>query len=752
MSSNKKSSKNNKNQEIIEEEEEKEKMEIENEEEENEERDEEGMEDQEEEDKEQEENEGEEENEEEENKKEEKENDDLEDRIANIGDASLKIQNIVSILSDFKTKREEGKSRSTYMQELKNLCKSYYEYNDDICDLIFNLFPPNEAIEFMEASDSQKVLTIRTNSLKTKRRELAKNLISRGVNLDPLAEWSKVGLKIYSSSVPIGATPEYLSGQYMLQSASSFLPVLAMDPHPGDKILDMCASPGGKTTYIGQLMKNEGLLVANDFKKERIKSLFFNIHRMGIKNSIITNYDGREFAKLYNKFDRVLLDAPCSGLGVISKDKSVKMNRTYKEILNNSRLQKELILAAIDSCNAKGKGDGIIVYSTCSISVEENEWVIDYALKHRYVKCIETGIEIGEPGLVKFREKHFHPTVSNTRRIYPHIHNIDGFFIAKLKKYNDGPKIKGEIQKKEKEKKNKNRNKKKEKKNLNEENENENEKEVEEEEDENENDNNNIDVDEYENNLEENSEPEDIQDQIKRGKLKNYNIGDDKNKKNKKKKKNKNKEEDEEDDGIFSGEEYEKDEEDIEKEAKKQKIKKDKMKENKNKDEKNLKKNKKQKQKEIEEVKNKSKEKEKKQNKKEKTLEKNNQEKKEEKTKEEKSNKKVSKIMDISEEKEENNNKDNIKSSKKEKKKEKKVILEKEDEKDEDENKEDEDAKKEIEKSNKKKKKKERKESEEKEEKLISKKRKASDSEIKDQDNDNKDKNKDKSGKKKKKK
>ncbi len=465
MSSNKKSSKNDKKKEIVEEEEENEDMEIDNEEEdeqiddeqEENEEEQEGIEG-EKEGKEQEEMEGEEEEEEEDNKKEGKEKDDLDERIADIGDASLKIQNIVSILSDFKAKREEGKNRSTYMSELKTLCKSYYEYNDDICDLIFNLFPPNEAIEFMEASDSQKVLTIRTNSLKTKRRELAKNLISRGVNLDPLAEWSKVGLKIYSSSVPIGATPEYLSGQYMLQSASSFLPVLALDPHPGDKILDMCASPGGKTTYIGQLMKNEGLLVANDFKKERIKSLFFNIHRMGIKNSIITNYDGREFAKLYNKFDRVLLDAPCSGLGVISKDKAVKMNRTYKEILNNSRLQKELILAAIDSCNAKGKGDGIIVYSTCTISVEENEWVIDYALKHRYVKCIETGIEIGEPGLVKFREKHFHPTISNTRRIYPHIHNIDGFFIAKLKKYNDGPKIKGEIQKKEKEKEKKNKN------------------------------------------------------------------------------------------------------------------------------------------------------------------------------------------------------------------------------------------------------------------------------------------------------
>ena len=433
------------------------------------------------------------------------------------------------------------------MTELKYLCQSYFEYNSDICDLIFNLFSPNEAVKFMEASDSPKVLTIRTNSLKTKRRELAKNLISRGVNLDPLAEWSKVGLKIYSSNVPIGATPEYLSGQYMLQSPSSFLPVLALNPLPGEKILDMCASPGGKTTYIGQLMKNEGLLVANDFKKERIKSLFFNIHRMGIKNSIITNYDAREFAKLYNKFDRVLLDAPCSGLGVIAKDKSVKMNRTYKEILNNSRLQKELILAAIDSCNAKGKGEGIIVYSTCTISVEENEWVIDYALKHRYVKCIETGLEIGEQGFVTFREKHFHPSIANTRRIYPHIHEIDGFFIAKLKKYSDGPKLKGD--KKEELKGKENKREKKEKKEI-------------------EYDDDNIN--------EEESEPEDIQEQLKKGKLKNYNIGDNKNKKNEDNKK------EEDDDGIFSGEEYEKVEEDIEKEAKKN-IKKEK---NKNKKEK----------------------------------------------------------------------------------------------------------------------------------------------------------------------
>ena len=682
---------NNNEQEEIEEENDKEQEEIEEEN------------DNEQEEKEQEENEEEEENEEGKNKV-IKEKDDLDERIATIGDASLKIQNIVSILSDFKAKREEGKSRSEYMSELKELCKSYYEYNDDICDLIFNLFPPNEAIEFMEASDSQKVLTIRTNSLKTKRRELAKNLIARGVNLDPLAEWSKVGLKIYSSSVPIGATPEYLSGQYMLQSASSFLPVLALDPHPGDKILDMCASPGGKTTYIGQLMKNEGLLVANDFKKERIKSLFFNIHRMGIKNSIVTNYDGREFAKLYNKFDRVLLDAPCSGLGVISKDKSVKMNRTYKEILNNSRLQKELILAAIDSCNAKGKGDGIIVYSTCSISVEENEWVIDYALKHRYVKCIEAGIEIGEPGLVKFREKHFHPSIANTRRIYPHIHNIDGFFIAKLKKYSDGPKIKGEIPQKENQKK-------------------QNEKE-------------NIDVDDYENNLEENSEPEDIQDQIKKGKLKDYNMSD--NKKNKDKKKNKEKEDNEEDDGIFSGDEYEKVEEDIEKEAKNKKFKNDKKKNKKKENNKNNEKEKNEdikKEKENLKKKNKNKKKDKKESK-ESEDEENIEEENTNKMKKEK-DKKNKDIIFEEEKDEEKNEKINNKKITKENKKEKK-LKEKKEEENEDINQNDKEEIKKKEKKERKESEGKEKEKEKKEEKLINKKRKASETNINNKDKSNK--------------
>ncbi len=442
-----------------------------------------------------------------------------------MSEVKIRIQSLLSILSNLKKKKEPNKSRNDYITELKNLSMQYYDYNTDICDLIFNLFAPNEAIDFMESNTSQKILTIRTNSLKTKRRELAKNLIQRGINLDPVGEWSKVGLKIYSSTVPIGATPEYLSGQYMLQSASSFLPVLALNPQPNEKILDMCASPGGKSTYISQLMKNSGILVSNDLKKERLKSLFFNIHRLGIKNSIITNYDGREFSKFYNKFDRVLLDAPCSGLGVISKDQSVKVNRTYKEILNNSKLQKELILSAIDCVNVKGSSNGIIVYSTCTISVEENEWVIDYALRHRYVKVIETGFELGENGFVTFREKHFHPSLKNTKRIYPHIHGMDGFFIAKLQKYADGVKNKNDVKIDD--------NKKKKKKVKNKKNKN---------------------VDEIEDNLSDEEEPEDIQ--ITNKKNKNFDVDIDENY---------------EDDGIFNEDDYEKDENDVENDAKKNK-------------------------------------------------------------------------------------------------------------------------------------------------------------------------------------
>lgn len=288
----------------------------------------------------------------------------------------------------------------------------------------------------MEANEQPRPSTIRTNTLKTNRKHLAQILMQRGVSLEPLAEWSKVGIKIFESKVPIGATPEYLAGHYMLQSASSFLPVISLAPQMGERVLDMSAAPGGKTTYIAQLMKNTGILMANDAKLERLRSLRFNLQRMGVTNCMITNYDGRKLPAVMKGFDRVLLDAPCTGLGIIAKDPSIKTSRMFIDVKKMSHLQKELIAAAIDCC----KPGGYVVYSTCSITVEENEWVVDYALKNRHVKLVDPGVDIGEEGYIKYMDKRFDVNMKLTRRIYPHVHNMDGFYFAKLRKLKNGSK------------------------------------------------------------------------------------------------------------------------------------------------------------------------------------------------------------------------------------------------------------------------------------------------------------------------
>lgn len=346
-----------------------------------------------------------------------------------------RITEIVRVLTSFKELGEPGKSRAEYTQSLlKDIC-TYYGYSPFLAEKLFSLFPPQEALQFFDANETPRPMVIRTNTLRTHRRDLAHSLINRGVTLEPVGKWSKVGLQIFESQVPLGATPEYLAGHYILQAASSFLPVMALAPQEHERVLDMAAAPGGKTTHLAALMRNTGVIFSNDSNKDRAKGLIGNIHRLGVKNTIVCNYSALEFPKVMGGFDRVLLDAPCSGTGVIAKDASVKTNKTEADFLRLPHLQKQLLLAAVDSVDHASKTGGYIVYSTCSVTVEENEQVVQYVLNKRpNVKLVPTGLVFGKEGFTKFQSKRFYPSMKETRRYYPHAYNVDGFFVAKFKK------------------------------------------------------------------------------------------------------------------------------------------------------------------------------------------------------------------------------------------------------------------------------------------------------------------------------
>ncbi|KAJ1976539.1 rRNA (cytosine-C5-)-methyltransferase nop2 [Dimargaris xerosporica] len=363
---------------------------------------------------------------------------DAENQPTDLAMVQMRIQEITRVLANFKEMRDPNRSRADYVTRLQKDLALYYDYSEFMMQKLYDLFTVAEALEFFEANEVPRPVIIRTNTLKCRRRDLAQALIKRGVNLDPVGKWSKVGLQVFESPVPIGATPEYLAGQYMIQAASSFLPVMSLAPKENERILDMCAAPGGKSTYIAALMKNTGLLVANDANRDREKALVANLHRMGVKNTIVCNHDGRAFPKVMGGFDRILLDAPCSGTGVISKDPSVKMSKTAEDFRVLTHLQKELILAAIDAIDANSKTGGYFVYSTCSITVDENEDVVNYALQKRpNVKLVDTGISFGREGFTSYQGKHFHPSLKMTRRYYPHTHNMDGFYVAKFKKFSN---------------------------------------------------------------------------------------------------------------------------------------------------------------------------------------------------------------------------------------------------------------------------------------------------------------------------
>jgi tRNA (cytosine40_48-C5)-methyltransferase len=288
----------------------------------------------------------------------------------------------------------------------------------------FMKYVPN-ANKFLETMEGRPKQYIRTNTIKISSADLKKKLTSKGFQLGPTVIQDVFAVE--QSSLPIGATVEYLLGYYYIQDLSSCIAVEALDVHQNQIILDMASAPGGKTTYIAQKMKNTGCIVALDINSARINSLISNIARCGVMNCCMYRMDSRQISELNIRFDRVLLDAPCSCEGVIIRDKTRKTSHTTQDIEYCVSNQVQLIEAAVKVV----RPGGLLVYSTCSFAPEENENIVNSLLGRFDIK-IEP-IKHGTEGLTSFGDFRFHDDLKNTKRLYPHIHNTLGFYIAKVR-------------------------------------------------------------------------------------------------------------------------------------------------------------------------------------------------------------------------------------------------------------------------------------------------------------------------------
>lgn len=285
--------------------------------------------------------------------------------------------------------------------------------------------------EFKRYSLSFLRRSIRVNTLKISIPEFKKRL-GKEWKLTQIP-WCKQGFWIEHEKGrrDIGNLKEHVLGYFYVQGAVSMIPPIALDPNPGEKVLDMCASPGSKATQIAQYMENKGVLIANDYKGIRMVPLATNIQRMGITNTIITLMQGTQFKDF--KFDKVLVDAPCSGTGTIRKSLKTLLIWNPKMTKKFSNQQKRLIEKGFENL----KKDGILVYSTCSLEPEEDEEVVSYLLDKYPNAKIE---EIKLPGLktspviLEFDGKKYNSDVKKCLRLWPQDNDTEGFFIARIKK------------------------------------------------------------------------------------------------------------------------------------------------------------------------------------------------------------------------------------------------------------------------------------------------------------------------------
>lgn len=287
---------------------------------------------------------------------------------------------------------------------------------------------------FMKYSLSFLRRSIRVNTVKISVGDLKKRL-QRDWKLKQIP-WCEEGFWIEHKKGErrdIGNTIEHSLGYFYVQEAASMIPPIVLDPKPGEIVLDMCSAPGSKATQTAAMMKNEGVLVANDVESIRLRPLSMNLQRSGVTNTIVTLMRGQGFRNI--EFDKILLDAPCSGTGTIRR--SLKTFETWNPgmVKRLAGLQRRLIETALNIL----KPNGVLVYSTCTLEPEENEGIIDFVI-NKYkenIKVEEISVKglKSSPSILKFENNVYNKNIKNCLRIWPQDNDTEGFFVAKIRKF-----------------------------------------------------------------------------------------------------------------------------------------------------------------------------------------------------------------------------------------------------------------------------------------------------------------------------
>lgn len=298
--------------------------------------------------------------------------------------------------------------------------------SSDFIECLYKQFSPGTADKMLLAMAGERHTTLRVNTLKYNIRELMGYLNRKGIKYERVSWYNDALVLKNAKEKDIECLEIYQEGYVYLQSLSSMVPPLVLYPRPGERVLDVTAAPGSKTTQMAAMMENKGSILANELDPIRAERLKYNVEKQGADIVEVIQGRGEKLHESYEgQFDKVLLDAPCSGEGrFLINDKRTYSSWSMKEVQRLSRLQKRLMESAV-KCLKKG---GVMVYSTCTLNESENEEVLYWAENSLGMKILDAGINLPSAQVAGHKPD---SSVSKGIRIIPS-KDMEGFFVSKL--------------------------------------------------------------------------------------------------------------------------------------------------------------------------------------------------------------------------------------------------------------------------------------------------------------------------------